>query len=96
MTDKKSFGSFTKTKRTEKNYSQKDLTQMLLVTEGAEKEKKETPWRFLFSFFSITAVAFRRSLHAQQRQRSAQRRQTPSAQAGPYHKAQKAQDRSAA
>ena len=35
MTDKKTFGSFMKMKRTEKNYSQKDLAEMLFVTEGA-------------------------------------------------------------
>ena len=35
MTDKKAFGSFIKTKRTERNYSQKDLAEMLFVTEGA-------------------------------------------------------------
>ena len=35
MTDKKTFGSFVKTRRLEKNYSQKDLAEMLFVTEGA-------------------------------------------------------------
>ena len=35
MTDKKTFGSFIKSKRTEKNLSQKDLAEMLFVTEGA-------------------------------------------------------------
>ena len=35
MTDKKTFGSFIKTRRVEKNYSQKDLAQLLFVTEGA-------------------------------------------------------------
>ena len=35
MTDKKIFGSFVKTKRIEKNYSQKDLAELLFVTEGA-------------------------------------------------------------
>ena len=35
MTDKKTFGLFIKAKRTEKNYSQKDLAEMLFVTEGA-------------------------------------------------------------
>ena len=34
MTDKKTFGSFIKQKRTEKNYSQKDLAEMLHVSEG--------------------------------------------------------------
>ena len=38
MTDKKTFGSFIKLKRIEKNYSQKDLAQMLYVTEGAVSE----------------------------------------------------------
>ena len=35
MTDKKMFGSFIKMKRTEKSYSQKDLAELLFVTEGA-------------------------------------------------------------
>ena len=35
MTDKKTFGSFIKTKRMEKNLSQKDLAKELFVTEGA-------------------------------------------------------------
>ena len=35
MKDKKTFGSFIKEKRIEKNYSQKDLAQMLYVTESA-------------------------------------------------------------
>ena len=35
MTDKKTFGSFIKNKRTEKDYSQKDLAEILFVTEGA-------------------------------------------------------------
>lgn len=35
MTDKKTFGSFIRLKRTEKNYSQKDLAEMLFVTEWA-------------------------------------------------------------
>ena len=35
MTDKKTFGSFIRIKRTEKNLSQKDLAEMLFVTEGA-------------------------------------------------------------
>ena len=38
MTDKKTFGSFIKCKRTEKNYSQKDLAEMLFVTEGAVRK----------------------------------------------------------
>ena len=35
MTDKKTFGAFIKSKRTEKNYSQKELAELLFVTEGA-------------------------------------------------------------
>ncbi len=35
MMDKKAFGSFIRSKRTEKNYSQKDLAGMLFVTEWA-------------------------------------------------------------
>ena len=35
MTDKKTFGSYIKAKRIEKNYSQKDLAELLFVTEGA-------------------------------------------------------------
>ena len=35
MTDKKSFGNFIKAKRLEKNYSQKELAELLYVTESA-------------------------------------------------------------
>ncbi len=35
MTDKKAFGNFIKAKRTEKNYSQKDLAELLYITESA-------------------------------------------------------------
>ena len=35
MKDKKSFGTFIKQKRIEKNYSQKDLAELLFVTESA-------------------------------------------------------------
>ena len=35
MKDKKVFGSFIKQKRIEKNYSQKDLADLLFVTESA-------------------------------------------------------------
>ena len=35
MTDKKTFGSYIKLKRTEKNYSQKDLAEMLYVSKNA-------------------------------------------------------------
>ena len=40
MTDKKTFGSFIKSKRTEKNYSQKELAEMLYVTEGAVSKRE--------------------------------------------------------
>ena len=35
MTDKKTFGAFIKDRRTAKNYSQRDLAELLFVTEGA-------------------------------------------------------------
>ena len=35
MTDKKTFGLFIKSKRIENNYSQKELAELLFVTEGA-------------------------------------------------------------
>lgn len=35
MTDKKTFGEFIKAKRIEKNYSQRELADLLFVTEGA-------------------------------------------------------------
>ena len=35
MTDKKTFASVIKSKRIEKNYSQKTLAELLFVTEGA-------------------------------------------------------------
>lgn len=35
MTNKKTFGAFIKSKRMEKNYSQRELAEMLFVTEGA-------------------------------------------------------------
>ncbi|MBR5572657.1 MAG: helix-turn-helix transcriptional regulator [Oscillospiraceae bacterium] len=35
MTDKKTFGAFIKSRRIEKNYSQKELAELLFVTEGA-------------------------------------------------------------
>ena len=35
MTDKKTFGSFIRSKRMEKRLSQKDLAEELFVTEGA-------------------------------------------------------------
>ena len=52
MTDKKTFGSFIKTKRTEKNYSQKDLAEMLFVTEGAVSK-----WERGLSYPDITLIA---------------------------------------
>lgn len=51
MTDKKEFGSFIKAKRTEKNYSQKDLAEMLFVTEGAVSK-----WERGVSYPDITLV----------------------------------------
>ena len=51
MTDKKTFGSFIKTKRTEKNYSQKDLADRLFVTEGAVSK-----WERGISFPDITIL----------------------------------------
>ena len=51
MTDKKSFGSFIKAKRTEKNYSQKDLADMLFVTEGAVSK-----WERGVSYPDITLI----------------------------------------
>ena len=52
MTDKKTFGSFIKTKRTEKNYSQKDLAEMLFVTEGAVSK-----WERGISYPDITLIS---------------------------------------
>ncbi|MBQ7114635.1 MAG: helix-turn-helix transcriptional regulator [Clostridia bacterium] len=52
MTDKKTFGSFIKAKRTEKSYSQKDLAEMLLVTEGAVSK-----WERGVSYPDITLIA---------------------------------------
>ena len=52
MIDKKTFGSFIKTKRTEKNYSQKDLAEMLFVTEGAVSK-----WERGLSYPDITLIA---------------------------------------
>ena len=51
MTDKKTFGSFIKTKRTEKNYSQKDLAEMLFVTEWAVSK-----WERGVSYPDITLI----------------------------------------
>ena len=52
MTDKKTFGSFIRTKRTEKNLSQKDLAEMLFVTEGAVSK-----WERGISYPDITLIA---------------------------------------
>ena len=52
MTDKKTFGSFIKRKRTEKNYSQKELAEMLYVTEGAVSK-----WERGISYPDITLVS---------------------------------------
>ena len=52
MIDKKTFGSFIKSKRTEKNYSQKDLAEMLFVTEGAVSK-----WERGLSYPDITLIA---------------------------------------
>ena len=52
MTDKKTFGSFIREKRTEKNYSQKDLAQMLFVTEGAVSK-----WERGVSYPDITLIS---------------------------------------
>ena len=52
MTDKKTFGSFIKLKRTEKNYSQKDLAELLFVTEGAVSK-----WERGVSYPDITLLS---------------------------------------
>ena len=52
MTDKKTFGSFIKMKRTEKSYSQKDLAEMLFVTEGAVSK-----WERGVSYPDITLIS---------------------------------------
>ena len=52
MTDKKTFGSFIKNQRTEKGYSQKDLAEMLFVTEGAVSK-----WERGVSYPDITLLA---------------------------------------
>ena len=52
MTDKKTFGSFIKLKRTEKNYSQKDLAELLFVTEGAVSK-----WERGVSYPDITLIS---------------------------------------
>lgn len=52
MTDKKTFGSFIKAKRIEKNYSQKDLAELLFVTEGAVSK-----WERGVSYPDITLIS---------------------------------------
>lgn len=52
MTDKKTFGSFIKAKRTEKNYSQKDLAELLFITEGAVSK-----WERGVSYPDITLIS---------------------------------------
>ena len=52
MTDKKTFGSFIKAKRTEKDYSQKELAEMLFVTEGAVSK-----WERGVSYPDITLIS---------------------------------------
>ena len=51
MTYKKTFGSFIKNKRTEKDYSQKDLAEILFVTEGAVSK-----WERGVSYPDITLI----------------------------------------
>lgn len=52
MTDKKTFGAFIKAKRTEKNYSQKELAELLVVTEGAVSK-----WERGISYPDITMIS---------------------------------------
>ena len=52
MTSKKAFGSFIKAKRTEKNYSQKDLAELLFITEGAVSK-----WERGISYPDITLLS---------------------------------------
>ena len=52
MTDKKAFGSFIKTKRLEKQYSQKDLADILFVSESAVSK-----WERGVSYPDITLVS---------------------------------------
>ncbi|MBQ1262598.1 MAG: helix-turn-helix transcriptional regulator, partial [Clostridia bacterium] len=52
MTDKKSFGAFIKSKRTERGYSQKELAEMLFVTEGAVSK-----WERGVSYPDITLIS---------------------------------------
>lgn len=52
MTDKKTFGLFIKQKRSEKNYSQRDLAEMLYVSEGAVSK-----WERGVSYPDITLIS---------------------------------------
>ena len=52
MTDKKTFGAFIKTKRAEKYYSQKELADLLFVTEGAISK-----WERGISYPDITLLS---------------------------------------
>jgi len=52
LTDKKTFGSFIRTKRCEKEYSQKDLAEQLFVTEGAVSK-----WERGISYPDITLIS---------------------------------------
>lgn len=52
MTDKKTFGAFIKSKRTEKNYSQKELADLLFVTETAVSK-----WERGVSYPDITLIS---------------------------------------
>jgi len=52
MTDKKTFGAFIRSKRAEKNYSQKELAEMLFVTESAVSK-----WERGISYPDITLIS---------------------------------------
>lgn len=52
MTDKKTFGLFIKSKRIENNYSQKELAELLFVTEGAVSK-----WERGVSYPDITMIS---------------------------------------
>ena len=52
MIDKKTFGSFIRSKRMEKNYSQKELAELLFVTEGAISK-----WERGISYPDITMIS---------------------------------------
>lgn len=52
LTDKKTFGSYIKLKRIEKNYSQKELSELLFVTEGAISK-----WERGVSYPDITMIS---------------------------------------